>query len=172
MLLVIIFSAYSPTLRAQESQTPIFWANAGIGVSSMDLSFGASLNFVASESDLITIRFCRNQQFALFTNGTYVWDFGAMYGLRTNSTSTYASISSGLALVGGANLGKYIPGQGWFSGHYEEITYMTVGIPFEAQFFWRPSSFLGIGICANANLNMKKSFAGAQLCLQFGKFEL
>jgi hypothetical protein len=55
-----------------------------------------------------------------------------------------------------------------FSSKYEELNFVTAGVPIEGQLFWTPFSFWGFGICAFADLNKERSFWGALICLQFG----
>jgi hypothetical protein len=73
--------------------------------------------------------------------------------------------------VGGVRRGRFLgSGGGWFGpSYYESLSFTTVGIPLEAQVFFTPFSFLGIGMCGFANLNPEKPYAGALLCLKIGK---
>ena len=84
-----------------------------------------------------------------------IGDIGFLYGRIAKASYGFASISAGISLVSGVRRNYY----GFF----------TVGIPVEAQLFWTPLAFFGIGLYGFANLNIEKSFVGALLCIQLGK---
>ena len=90
---------------------------------------------------------------------------------KNQASYCFASISSGISLVGGVRRGRYLSSSGgWFgTNYYEQDSFVTVGIPVEGQLFWMQLNFLGIGLYGFANLNAEKSFIGALLCIQLGK---
>jgi len=122
----------------------------------------------------LSFRYLRNEEFQILGPDSpleTVWDVGVLYGRIAKASYGFASVSAGISLVGGVRRGRYLSSSGgWFGTRYfEEKNFITVGIPVEAQLFWTPLAFFGIGLYGFANLNIEKSFVGALLCIQFGK---
>lgn len=151
------------------SKPNLYWLNVGIGASSAGISGSASFSYNYG-SGLISIRHVANSEFnILWPSPTEtVWDLGVIYGRSAKASYGVASISGGIAIVGGVRRGRYLGSTGWFSSQYETLKFSTIGIPIEGQLFWTPFSFLGIGMYGFGNLNREQSFAGALLCLQLG----
>jgi hypothetical protein len=167
--LLLLTTSY---LSAQENNA---WGiNAGLGFGSSGASYG--LNWSSrTERRLISLRYVRNEEFDLFgglSPAESVWDLGVLYGPCARGGIGYASISAGLSLAGGVRRGQFLSSSGGMFGtdQYEKLNFLTLGIPLEAQAFLTGSN-IGIGIYAFANLNRKRSFAGALLCLQFGQLK-
>lgn len=175
--LVIFTHGYisSTNLYAQDSvavaKRPDNWLNVGIGGSSFGLSAGLSYSLV-SDNRLYSVRGIHNTEFNILgpEPDETVWDLGVLYGVFKKTPNSLVSISAGLAVVGGINRGEFEYSSGWFDSHYEKNTFLTAGVPFEAQLFWRPLKVLGIGLYGFANLNPEKSFSGGMLSLQLGNF--
>ena len=155
-----------------DSKPNLSWLNLGLGVGSIGLSAGASFSYNFGSS-LISIRSVANSEFKIFgpSPSENVWDLGVLYGRSAKASYGVASISGGIAIVGGVRRGRYLGSTGGFfsSDKYESLTFSTIGIPIEGQLFWTPFSFFGIGIYGFGNLNPEQSFAGALLCLEFGE---
>jgi len=169
---------------SSDSSGHFFWVNGGVGHSLVHgglgshpdaPSFGGSLCY-QSGKNLLSFRYLRNEEFHIFLTDSpleTVWDVGVLYGRIAKASYGFASISAGISLVGGVRRGRYLSSSGgwfvWFgTNYYEENGFITVGIPVEAQLFWTPLAFFGIGFYGFANLNIEKSFVGALLCIQFG----
>lgn len=94
---------------------------------------------------------------ALVDGSEYASDAGILFGLLHNTDCVQLSASTGVAYVKGGKDSSF------FNNAYQ---YSTIGIPFEVQAFWKPFDHIGIGIVGFANVNSKKSFAGATLSLR------
>jgi len=173
-----------------DSSAQFFWVNGGLGASSVHgglgsdpgaPSFGGSLCY-QSGKNLFSFRYLLSEEFQILGTDSpseTVWDFGVLYGRIAKASYGFASISSGMSIVGGVRRGRYLGGTGEWVGtsyyfgtsYYEENDFITVGIPVEGQLFWTPLAFFGIGFYGFANLNPEKSFVGALLCVQIGKLK-
>jgi hypothetical protein len=167
---LIISSGSSSSLQdtSSNSKTHHYWVNLGSGIGWVDgglgedpggISGGAGFSYQTGPS-LLSIRWVAIAELQLDLWGTSgpaegVWDVGALYGRIAKTSWGLASVSAGLSLVG-------------VSDNKGVSTYHP-GIPVESQLFWTPTSAFGIGLYAYGNLNSKKSFFGALLCLQIGK---
>jgi hypothetical protein len=157
--------------RPRQSEQRSAWLNAGLGVGSAGLPGGVSFSYRAGSS-LISLRCVYSEESDIEIFGPspseWVMDIGVLYGVSAKASYGQASLSGGVSLVRGVPRGRYLGSSGgWFGkSNYEELSYSTFGIPIEGQLFWTPSSRTGIGVCAFADLNGERSFAGALLCLQ------
>lgn len=160
-----------PWLWAKITPAPndmdLFWVNAGGGFCSVNgglgydpggISGGISVSYL-TKGNLFSFRGIENSEFKLDLWGytgppEKVWDVGILYGRIAKAPLGFASISAGIGLVGGSE--------------YGESTSLHAGIPLESQLFWTPGATIGFGLYGFANLNSRKSFAGALVCLQFG----
>ena len=165
-----------------DSSAQFFWVNGGLGASSVHgglgsdpgaPSFGGSFCY-QSGKNLFSFRYLRNEELQILGENSpseTVWDFGVLYGRIAKASYGFASISTGISIVGGVQRGRYLSSSGeWFgTSYYEENNFITVGITVEGQLFWTPLDFFGIGFYGFANLNKEKSFIGALLSIQLGK---
>lgn len=90
-------------------------------------------------------------------------DYSILYGRAFTSSAFLASLGGGLGFVDGSI------SNGLFSEEEPEEIEMIIGLPLEAQLFWRPLRFLGLGLYGFANINSEESFYGCTLALQIGK---
>ena len=151
-----------------DTKPTLAWLNLGLGIySSQGLSGGISVSGCFRNS-LVSVRYVNNSEFTLFKNlDETVWDLGILYGTSAKASYGMASISGGIALVGGVRRGKLLA-RGFLSEEYEAVKFSAVGFSIESQLFWTPDPSLGVGIYAFGNINGEQSFAGALLCLQIG----
>lgn len=138
-----------------------YWVNFGIGAGSVGEEGGAITANISYQfgKNLFSLRALGNGE--LF--GKSMSDYGLLYGQSLKQNSLFVSVGAGLALVEGSI------SHGLFSNQEAEKIGPTIGIPFEAQLFWRPLPFLGIGIYGFANVNPEEPFYGFALNLQIGK---
>ena len=151
---------------AQPNQTT-FWLNGGLGISSLG-SLGGNANIsVHFDKFLLSLRSTVNsEKSGLFVGGDEFFDMGLLFGLAKSEQKQFFSIAIGIARVTGNH---YIGEPGLFSdGHRVDIT-PVIGLPLEAQLFFRPTGFLGLGTYLYGNLNSEHSFSGITFCLQVGK---
>lgn len=154
---------------------PKWWVNIGIGSGSPTSGSGSDNSSISSGiiystligKGLLSIRFVGNKEFSFFVSPLEsIWDIGVLYGAITRSRYVFASISGGVAFVGGVQRTDILTSLD-FQSEYESSSITSVGIPLESQFFWTPSRYFGIGVYAFANVNLEKSFYGCLFCLQF-----
>lgn len=151
------------------AEKPHYWLNAGLGGSSFGVSTGLCFSY-QTKGMFTSFRYVYNEEFNILgpSPSESVGDFGVLFGIHTKASYGLASISGGISIVGGVRRGKFINSSVWFSSKYEELNFITVGVPIEGQLFWTPFPYLGFGIYTFADLNKERSFAGALLCLQLG----
>jgi len=160
-----------------------FWLNCGIGSGigrgSSGLAHGGNISYLF-RNNLLSIRsvYTGETQWenSLFKNEPYenFWDAGVLYGRNIKVENDFISIAVGVAIVGGKKRGQHIgTGYNWISitQYYEELRFLTVGIPIQFQLLRIPISSWGLGITGFANLNRKNSFVGMLLSSAFGKFK-
>lgn len=184
LVCLIILILYPIHLLAQDTvkvKNHYSWLDFGIGATTYgiaaDLGYYKELN-----KGLLSLRFIPNSEDTKYgiAPAESVWDAGILYGRLKKMSSGFASISAGVAAVGGVRRGKLVS-QTTIGNYpsfytYEKLTYFTLGIPLEAQICWiafpkTSYNFLhqtSFGIKAVANINSKKSFIGGLICIQFG----
>ena len=159
MIFLFDFS-YAQSTRSS-IQKKHYWINLGAGAGSISenaaaLSANATYQF---GKNLLTLRTAGTGE--LF--GKSIGDYGLLYGLTLKQEQVLFSVGVGLAFVEGSI------SHGLFSSKPPEKIGPTIGIPLEAQLFWRPTRFLGVGLYGFANLNPEEPFVGVTLSFQFGK---
>lgn len=139
-----------------------FWVNAGIGVGSPGMAGIVSTSYQFSGSNLLTLRGAVTGE--IF--GDEFWDIGLLYGQATTAQDYHASISAGIAVMGGSRSTG-----GLFSDTPRNVITRQFGFPIEGLLFWHPSKFIGLGLSGFANINGERSFTGLAFSLQFGKLK-
>jgi hypothetical protein len=86
-------------------------------------------------------------------------DYGILYGPLWHTAHGYCSLGAGIGLV---RAGYETPSSIW--------TNTSISIPFDAQWFWRFTSYAGIGLETYATLNFEKPFYGILVCAQLGSW--
>lgn len=145
-----------------QSQTELYYsvaAGAGIcsigdGGGSMHLSAGCRL-----DKNLCSVRILGGGE--LF--GKSLNEYSILYGRAFAAQGLLAALGGGIGLVEGEI------SRGLFSqGKPGKIPAM-IGLPIEAQVFWRPCRFAGIGLYGFLNINAEETFWGCNLTLQAGR---
>ncbi len=141
-----------------------------------------SFNYAVTDNQLLTVR----TSVVDFQLGTLfgptqdkqierVFDFGVLYGLMHKSDMLLASISAGLAYTGVEYevLGSidYDDNDHSFDSNYNHNVESTIGVPLEAQVFWTPTSFLGLGLIGLANINSEASYVAGLVAIQVGNLK-
>ncbi len=152
--------------------------NLGLGVGSWrgDLAgnFGAGISANRGRN-LVTLRFLYNSQFELHIFGQshpddHMWELGVLYGRIAKTSYGHASISAGLSVSSATTYSEPYYRPPSYTYGYDTNNSFGIGIPVEAQLFWTPTSFLGIGLTAFGDYGFgnTRSFWGITLCLQLG----
>jgi hypothetical protein len=156
------------------------WLGAGLGVGTLfdgdgvEDDIGGALGGVlyASYQSGVHVFSLRAAAAGEFVFGDTFIDVGLLYGRARPGRSSHASLSVGLALVFGERRCDgflFVCSSEEGVEFADEVEYVvTVGLPVEAQLFWRPTSFGGFGLYGFANLNREASFVGATVGLQLG----
>ena len=84
-------------------------------------------------------------------------DYGILYGPLWQTEYGYVSVGAGLGLVRAA-----------YETTSEISTNTSLSVPVEAQWFWRFTSYAGIGLYTYATLNFEKPLYGVIICAQLG----
>jgi hypothetical protein len=152
---------------SQSSLSHPWWVNLGAGPSLVGSKFsmnGGMVYCYQIDNSIISARIIgvtnKNPTVQKIdpTSENYKFsDYSVLYGPSWQSEQFYASIGAGIGLVRAA---------------YEKpgsiSSNTSVGMPFEAQLFWRPTQFAGIGLYSYANMNFEKHLFGALICAQLG----
>lgn len=160
-LMAVLLLTFSNSVHAQSDDERFFWVNFGIGGGSVGEE-GASVNLTANyqfRGNLLTMRITSCGE--LF--GRSLNDYGIVYGRVLTPSTFLISLGGGLGIVDGEI--RY----GLLSWREPDKIEMTIGLPLEAQLFWKALRFLGLGIYGFANINPEESFYGCTLSLQIGK---
>jgi len=98
-------------------------------------------------------------------------NFGVLIGRINSKKYSQTSYLVGLGLTTGSRQGKFIrESKGWFSSdEYEMKNFLTLSIPAEVEFVFKPIKFIGIGLGAFVDLNIVRPSVGARLNISIGK---
>ena len=157
--------------HAQNNQPTRFWLSPGIGRANFPCVMVAAAVEPANTQSAIIGRFSVNGELIPPSEpGIKTGEWGVLYGRRVKNFL----FSAGLSYVYGNYRGRYLytdPDPFLTSGKvYEFVGYKTIGIPAEVRYM-ATLKHIGIGLTAFGNLNDKRSFAGLNVSLYFGKLK-
>ncbi|MGZ5304007.1 MAG: hypothetical protein ACXWDO_07855, partial [Bacteroidia bacterium] len=95
----------------------------------------------------------------------------ATIGLYRNRKYGFMSASAGLGPVWGIKEGELLGGVGFSWGYYQEIPFMTIGIPIQAEFRFDPIKYAGAGLTLAANINTEYTYVACMLTLSVGRLK-
>lgn len=156
VLVAIFMFCVTRTMTAQNDslRTTAQWFNLGIGAASRGFAGNMSLN-ASFKQLLITMHYCGDGEIL----GEQFEDYGLLVGAVHQSGSIRYSGAAGVAIVRGKESGIF----GMRRDHAS-----VIGLPFEIQCFYRPWSYLGIGMCLFAVASIYPAMYGATVSVQFG----
>ncbi|MBN2354999.1 hypothetical protein JXO59_02740 [candidate division KSB1 bacterium] len=160
-LIALFLFTWAVLCRAQVQAEQFLWATAGGGGCSIG-DGGGCLNLngtYQNNKNLLTLRLLGGGE--LF--GKSLGDYSVCYGRALTQSTFLLAIGGGIGFVQGEI------SSGLFSREEPKKIPTTIGLPLEAQIFWRPFSFAGIGLYGFANINSEESFYGCNLAVQVGK---
>ncbi len=185
IVLLLGSSAFAADDTTPSKPPRLGWVNigGGLGASRAWEAFTSVVSYSTASrggTRLLTFRYggaSEPDAHSLLGNGLLpeetIRDLGALYGAISKRRFGFASAAAGLAVVGGVRRGAFIQyeheGVWWGNSIYEKRRFLTAGIPLEAQAFFTPLPFMGLGLVLDANLNPVRNYMGVNLCLQFGK---
>jgi hypothetical protein len=165
----LLVAPLSPPILAQ-SPAPVsntYWLTGGIGRASFEgitefgVHFSGAYQFrghVIAARTVIGVD-PLGLAFAGTDDVITVEDFGVLFGHGSRPGPLHVSGAAGLGVAGITRKTA--------AGGDERTT--RFGVPLEAQLFWRPTSFLGVGVYGYGNLNSDQSFWGASLSVEVGR---
>jgi len=147
-----------------------FWVNLGVGMGmgadpdgDICSSPGIVISYLAG-THLFSLRYAHSYEINILgpSPSNEVLDIGVLYGIIAKNEIGFASVSAGLGGVKGIKRVSAGPTE------YIGESVFTTGVPLEAQLFWNPVSFFGLGLYAFANANLERPFGGVLFCVQAG----
>ena len=84
-------------------------------------------------------------------------DYGILYGPIWQTDYGYFSAGAGIGLVRAA-----------YETPINIVTNTSISLPIEAQWFWRFTTYAGLGVYTYATLNYEKPLYGVMVCAQLG----
>ena len=169
----LLFLSASGLLSQEQSPT---WLNTGLGGSSYGMALTAGHAFQAGHG-LISSRyiFCGElPTLGVDYPAESAHELGILYGRYARVSAVFVSISAGIGVARMVKRGKFLYDNGnllFPDRTYEELHYLTIGIPLEAQLFLSFSPSFGMGIYAFGNINPKNSFGGMLVSMELGKLK-
>jgi hypothetical protein len=152
-----------------------WWVNVGAGPSLIGSDFAMNAGIIYCyqfESSLISARIIgmtnKNPTIQrIDETGAYykMTDYGILYGPLWQEGDVYISLGAGIGLVRVA----YENNENYRT--YKDIppeTNTSISLPLEAQWFWRPTYFAGIGVYFSTTMNFEKQLTSALICVQLG----
>jgi hypothetical protein len=168
--LLLIFPAgktRSQIINQEVSGNHQWWVNLGAGPGSIASNFAMTAGMIYCykfERSLISARMLgitNNNPTAQRIDRTPInynmTDYGILYGPIWQSQIMYVSVGAGLGLV-----------RAGYEAKGGTTTKTSISLPIEAQLFWRPTYFAGIGLYSFASINFEKPMYGMMLCCQLG----
>ena len=146
--------------------------NVGIGGGSVGISIGGDLNYRVTDRLISQVSLVHSETFVVFggTPEESVTSLALLVGKRTKGEHSMSAILIGVSAVKGFHRVRFLgcSGAGCFGGIYEKISFKTVGLVGNIQFYRKLSSIFGIGINITGNINSETSFVAALLSFRFG----
>ena len=168
---------FSPAVESDSMQTVrdrLFWYSIGLGGSNLYFwNLDLSLNLELNKGQMLTARMFSCMELVInygggsadYNTADYARDFEILYGRFIYTKHTHVSFSTGVSYFN-----RYI-----YDNCVEDyIHHEAVGLPIYIQSYltWRSptikEAWVGIGLCAFANLNAEKSFYGLTLSSYVG----
>lgn len=174
LLSLLLINCLSTHTRAQENKSNIWLdVGAGIGVGAgsskemLTTTLGANYQ---KQNWLYKTRYGYSTEMDLLSKGSNLTELSFMLGKRKMQRLSHISATAGLGVAWGQRTKSsvtYI--ENTTLGTRENKSYTTLCIPFEAEYMFFPTKFIGIGIALNGNLNIYEPIFGAQIKLGLEK---
>lgn len=130
--------------------------NIGLGIGTHDAAGVLSLSYHITDSDILTLRRAKTNE---WLSGVTSHDIGLLYGRGYTTPNFHASISVGIALMGGHK--TYL-----LSDNINNKLEPQPSIPVEGQIFLLTDGKFGFGLYGFANINPKRHFAGLTVAVK------
>jgi hypothetical protein len=162
------FSLYSDNLTSQTAcQNHPWWVNLGAGPAFVGTTFAMDAGMVYCyqfDRSIISARILGvtnlnptvqkiDQSYTIYKMA----DYGILYGPIWQTDYGYVSAGIGIGLVRAA-----------YETPFNVATNTSISVPIEAQWFWRFTSYAGLGVYTYVSLNFEKPLYGAIVCAQLG----
>lgn len=141
--------------------------------STVFITVSGKISHISSEKHYNSLRGTMFWELALMSNTKpirYMADISYLTGKIFASKYITTEINTGVSCVWGNKRGKLLETSGWLfsSERYEELKFITVGLPLEARFYINFTDFTRIGMVAQANLNFEAPTASLGISLSLG----
>ena len=168
-LQAILVSVFLPSwLGAQIAEhTHPWWVDLGAGPSFVQSSLSYSAGMVYCyqlEQSIISARIIgqtnNNPTIQRWDRSSTIYkmsDYGVLYSACGAIGVMNYSAGAGIGLV-----------RAVYVVNSATTTKTSASVPLEAQWFWRPTRFVGIGVYVYGSLNFERTLSGLLLCAQLG----
>jgi hypothetical protein len=166
LFVILLFAFNSLMAQAVHRHNP-WWINIGAGPALIgtDLAMNAGIVYCYQfEKSLISARIIgmtnKNptvQRMDRTTVNYKMTDYGILYGPIWQLEKSYVSLGAGVGLV-----------RATYETSANSETNTSIGLPVEAQWFWRATNFAGIGIYISTTLNFERQLTSVMICVQLG----
>jgi hypothetical protein len=162
------FSFCSDNLKSQTPhQNHPWWVNLGAGPALVGKTFAMNAGMVYCfqfDRSIISARMIgvtNNNPTVQKIDQSYtiykMADYGILYGPIWQTDYGYISVGAGIGLVRAA-----------YETPIDIATNTSISVPIEAQWFWRLTTYAGLGVYTYASLNFEKQLYGVMVCAQLG----
>ena len=154
-----------------------YWLDSGIGITNQiddkaNIALNISLNYLQDNS-LYKLRFLGISELNIFGQSESNATIRVLIGKHSSRNYTQISFLGGIGINFNRELTTNVTGStgtGWFPSYiYEVIRSVSISIPLEIEFFFKPVNFYGLGASLFADINSKQSYFGIMLKTGFGK---
>jgi hypothetical protein len=162
------YSCYSDNLKAQPfRQNHPWWVNLGAGPAFIGNNFamnGGMVYCYQFDRSMISARMLgltnNNPTVQQIDPSSTIYkmaDYGILYGPIWQTDYGYVSVGAGIGLVRAA-----------YETPIGMTTNTSISVPIEVQWFWRFTTYAGLGVYTYTSLNNEKPFYGVMVCAQLG----
>jgi hypothetical protein len=158
--------AANPEFHGARQNHP-WWVNLGAGPALVSSTFAMNGGMVYSyqiDRSIISARMLgvtnNNPTVQKIDQSSTIYkmaDYGILYGPIWQTEYGVVSLGAGIGLVRAA-----------YETPIDITTNTSISIPFEAQWFWRFTTYAGLGVYTYTSLNFEKPLYGVMVCAQLG----
>ncbi|MFB6230042.1 MAG: hypothetical protein ABEL04_02705 [Salinibacter sp.] len=153
---VLPASAQQSASGSDEATHRYGWLNGGVGIGRTGLASSVTGGAPVGDRVFVGGRYTQTKELNILSTGPVaaIWDAGPLVGLFEQGRWGHLSVASGATVVGGQRPDD--PG----------TRSITLGVPLDAQVFFTPLRYVGVGVHGYANVNPGDNMLGWSLELQ------
>lgn len=160
VLLAILWCLPAAAQRIRPSVLT-WWGTVGLGSSNLGSISGYVSASLQTSAYMLSGRATANSEQLL--GGDEYYDAAILFSYATRRERYHLSIGTGFGVLWGSR------GHGLFSGTPRTPIDAIWGLAAEAQAFWRPARWFGVGGYGYLNLNAVQTIGGGGIGVQFGE---